>query len=134
MLLGQIPSEPLVLWRKDARVSACRWQVFVVTQSAKCASQFRRCRSCTHVDDVLQHMDAVLPGRGPVRRHVPGICIPPRAGGCQLVHPSTTHFLYLPFSALLTIGGDEVDISSFRRSAATRISRSIFPIMTLLDS
>ena len=96
MLLGQIPSEPRVSWRKDARVSSCRWQVFVVTQSAKCASQFLRCRSCTSVDDVLQHMDAVLPGRGTVRRHVPGICIPPRAGGCQLVHRPQLIFCTCP--------------------------------------
>ena len=53
-------------------------------------------RSCTHVDGVLQRMDAVLPGRGTVRRHVPGICIPPRAGGCQLVHRPQLIFCICP--------------------------------------
>ena len=91
-------------------------------------------RSCTHVDGVLQRMDAVLPGRGnrsaSCARYLytaPGRRLPTRT-------PSTAHFLYLPFFALLTIGGDEEGISSYRRSAATRISRNIFPIITLLDS
>ena len=29
------------------------------------------------MDDVLQHMDAVLPGYGTVQLHVPGVCVPP---------------------------------------------------------
>ena len=88
------------------------------------------------MDDVLQQMDAVLSGRGTVQLHVPGICIPPRGRRLPTRTPSTAHFLFLPFFALLTIGGDEVDISSFWRSAAARgrrawrasISRIIFPI------
>ena len=54
--------------RKEARVSAC------------CAGLG------THMDDVLQQMDAVLTGHGTVQLHVPDIHIPFRAGGCQLVH------------------------------------------------
>ena len=38
------------------------------------------------MNNVLQHMDAVLPGHGTVELHVPGPFIPPRACGCLLVH------------------------------------------------
>ena len=58
---------------QNARVSACRWQDFVTTHR-------------THMDDVLQHLDAALHGHGTAQLHVPGICTLPRAGGCQLVH------------------------------------------------
>ena len=37
------------------------------------------------MNDVLQHMDAVLLGHGTVQFHVPSI-FPPRAVGCKLVH------------------------------------------------
>ena len=48
------------------------------------------------MDDVLQHLDAVLHGHGTAQLHVPRICTPPRAGGCQLVHRPQLTFCVCP--------------------------------------
>ena len=92
--------------RKHARVSACRWQVFVVTyrQSSKCTSQ------CLPFKSWYTY--------GMTNCSV--FVFPPKASGCQLVH-RPTHSLNLPFLVLLTIGEDEVDNSSFKSSAAARL-------------
>ena len=65
---GGSTSWPRIRIPKHALVSACRTSL---------GSQ---------KDDARQHMDAVLPDHGTVQFHVPGICIPPRGSGCQLVH------------------------------------------------
>ena len=45
------------------------------------------CLTRTHMNDVHQHMDAVLPGHGTGELHVSSTCIPPRtSSGCHLVH------------------------------------------------
>ena len=57
------------------------------------------------MDDVLQHMDVVLPGYGTVPLHVSSTCIPPRTPGrCHLVHCPQLAFCVCLFSAFWQTG------------------------------
>ena len=81
------------------------------------------------MDDVLQQIDAALPGRGTVQIHVPGIWKPAWSGSCQPVHRPQLFFV----PALLCSSDDwwwrtHVLVQAFSSSAGSKgLEGIIFP-------